>query len=208
MKLIAGLGNPGARYAATRHNIGFMAAQRLAEIGGIALKRQGHQGIYGVGRLEGEEVTILLPQTFMNLSGASVASACKSLGLTPGDLIVFHDDIDLPFGQLRLKVGGGHGGHNGIRSICQVLGGGDFLRVKIGVGRPPAGGDVAAYVLSSFSAEERRQLDEVVENSARAVTCLLMHGVPQAMNEFNNRIFRNEREVVTWICRCLLHHWA
>ena len=137
MKLIAGLGNPEGRYADTRHNVGFMVARQLAGKAGIALKRQGHQGIYGAGRLAGEEATILLPQTYMNLSGASVGSACKSLGLAPGDLIVIHDDIDLSFGSLRIKSGGGHGGHNGVRSICQVLGSGDFLRVKIGVGRPP-----------------------------------------------------------------------
>jgi len=188
LKLVVGLGNPGSRYAGTRHNIGSMAAQRLAQDSGIALKRQGHQGVYGVGRLDEEEVVILLPQTFMNLSGASVASASKSLGLVAGDLVVFHDDIDLPFGQLRIKAGGGHGGHNGLRSINQVLGGGDYLRIKIGVGRPPHGGDVAAYVLSPFSAEERRQLEKVVENAASAVICLLKYGVQQAMNDFNNRI--------------------
>ncbi len=188
MKLVAGLGNPESRYAATRHNIGFMAAQRLAEQAGIALKRQGYQGVYGVGRIAGEEVTILLPQTYMNLSGASVGSACRSLGIDPGDLIVVHDDIDLPFGTLRIKSGGGHGGHNGIRNICQALGSGDFFRVKIGVGRPPAGGDVAGYVLNPFSAEERQKLDQVIENSAQALTILLKSGLQQAMNEFNNLI--------------------
>lgn len=187
MKLIAGLGNPGSRYAATRHNVGFMVAERLAAGSGIALKRQGYQGIYGTGRLGGEEVTLLLPQTFMNLSGTSVGSACKALGLHPGELIVIHDEIDLPFGALRLKAGGGHGGHNGLRSICQVLGSGEFQRVRIGVGRPPAGGDVAGWVLSPFSAEERRSLEQVIEYSARAVESLLISGMQQAMNEFNNR---------------------
>ena len=127
MKLIAGLGNPGSRYAETRHNIGFRVAERLADNAGIALKRQGYQGIYGVGRVAGQEVTLLLPQTYMNLSGTSVGSACKSLGIQPGDLIVVHDEIDLPFGALRVKSGGGHGGHNGLRSIGQVLGSLEFL---------------------------------------------------------------------------------
>jgi PTH1 family peptidyl-tRNA hydrolase len=187
MKLITGLGNPGDRYAGTRHNIGFMVAERLALGQGIALKRKGYQGIYGVGRVAGREATILLPQTFMNLSGASVGSACKSLGIDPGDLIVIHDDIDLPFGILKIRSGGGHGGHNGIRSIREVLGSGEFIRVKVGVGRPEAGGDVAGHVLRAFSAEERGKLDNVVDNSARAVETILLQGVPIAMNEFNNR---------------------
>lgn len=187
MKLIAGLGNPGARYAGTRHNIGFMVAEELAVRSGISLKKHGYQGVFGVGRVAGEEVTILLPQTFMNLSGVSVASACKSLGIGPADLIVVHDDIDLPFGALKLRTGGGHGGHNGIRSICGVLGSGEFIRVKVGIGRPPAGGDVAGYVLSPFAAAERSRLEAVVANAAAAVETLLARGVQQAMNEFNNR---------------------
>ncbi len=191
MKLVAGLGNPGAKYAATRHNIGFMVAEELALRNGISLKKNGYQGIYGVGRVGGEEITILLPQTFMNLSGASVASACKSLGIDPGDLIVVHDDIDLSFGTLKIKTGGGHGGHNGIRSICGVLGHGDFVRVKVGVGRPPAGGDVAGYVLNPFGAAERARLDAVVANSAAAVETVLARGATQAMNEFNNRDIGN-----------------
>jgi PTH1 family peptidyl-tRNA hydrolase len=187
MKLIAGLGNPGPKYADTRHNIGFMVAERLAQGHGVALKKKGHQGVYGVGRVGGQEVAILLPQTYMNLSGVSVGSACKSLGIDPGDLIVIHDDIDLPFGVVKIKVGGGHGGHNGIRSICGVLGRGDFIRVKVGVGRPAAGGDVAGYVLNPFGAAERASLQTVVANSAAAVEALLTRGAAQAMNEFNNR---------------------
>ena len=187
MKLITGLGNPGSRYAGTRHNIGFMVAERLAQEHGIALKKKGHQGIYGVGRVSGREATVLLPQTYMNLSGVSVGSACKSLGVDPGDLIVIHDDIDLPFGILKIRTGGGHGGHNGIRSIREVVGSGDFIRVKIGVGRPEAGEDVAGHVLRGFSAEERGRLDNVVDNSVRAVEVILQQGAQAAMNEFNNR---------------------
>jgi len=164
-----------------------MVAERLAQENGIALKKKGHQGIYGVGRVSGREATVLLPQTYMNLSGVSVGSACKSLGLDPGDLIVIHDDIDLPFGVLKIRTGGGHGGHNGIRSIREVVGSGEFIRVKIGVGRPEAGEDVAGHVLRGFSAEERGRLDNVVDNSARAVEVILMRGALAAMNEFNNR---------------------
>lgn len=187
MKLIVGLGNPGERYAGTRHNVGFLVAQRLAGRAGIALKKRGHQGIYGVGRIAGVEAAILLPQTFMNLSGASVGSACRSLGVAPGDLIVVHDDIDLPFGGLRLRRGGGHGGHNGLRHIREVLGTGEFVRIKVGVGRPPEGGDVAGYVLSGFSAQERKGLDEVVANAAEAIEVLLTQGVQEAMNAYHGR---------------------
>ena len=189
MKLVAGLGNPGERYAATRHNVGFMVLQRLAAAHNIALKRKAHQGLCGVGRVAGTETTLLLPQTFMNLSGASVGSACKSLGIGPGDLIVVHDEIDLPYGALRVKVGGGHGGHNGLRSICGVLGSGDYLRLRVGVGRPPQGGDVSGYVLSPFSAQQRRDLDPFLDGAALALETLLTRGSAAAMNEFNNRIF-------------------
>jgi PTH1 family peptidyl-tRNA hydrolase len=188
MKLVAGLGNPGEKYQATRHNIGFMVAERFANRFGIQLKKTGHQAIYGVGRCDGEETTVLLPQTFMNLSGASVGSALKSLGIEPGDLIVVHDDIDLPFGQLKLKSGGGHGGHNGIRHIRQVLGHGDFVRCKIGVGRPVAGGEVVDHVLKPFSSSERKVLDQLLDGAVAALDMLIGQGLPAAINEFKNRI--------------------
>ncbi|TLM66423.1 MAG: aminoacyl-tRNA hydrolase [Deltaproteobacteria bacterium] len=187
MKLVVGLGNPGERYAETRHNIGFMVAARLAAAAGIALKRQGYQGLYGVGRLVGEEAAVLLPQTFMNRSGASVASACQSFGVRPGDLIVVHDEIDLPFGVLRIKVGGGHGGHNGLRSIVESLAHADFVRVRVGVGRPPAGGDVSGHVLSRFSSVERQTLPGLLDQSVTAVETILTRGSAAAMNEFNGR---------------------
>ena len=187
MKLVVGLGNPGERYAETRHNIGFMVAALAAGRAGIALKRQGYQGLYGVGRVAGEEATILLPQTFMNRSGASVAPACQSLGIAPGDLIVVHDEIDLPFGTLRIKVGGGHGGHNGLRSIQATLGHGDFIRLRLGVGRPPAGGDVSGHVLSRFAAAERSRLRDYLEAAADALELVLRRGPHEAMNSYNNR---------------------
>ena len=187
MKLVVGLGNPGERYAETRHNVGCMVAVRMAARAGIALKRQGYQGFYGVGRLAGAEATVLLPQTFMNRSGASVAPACQSLGVSPGDLIVIHDEIDLSFGTLRIKAGGGHGGHNGLRSITEALGHGDYVRVRFGVGRPTAGGDVSDYVLSRFAAAERQALDGLLDQAAAAVETILARGSAAAMNEFNGR---------------------
>ena len=186
MQLIVGLGNPGPEYAATRHNVGFMVAGLLAERSGIALKRKGYQGIYGVGRLAGAEVAILLPQTYMNRSGASVGPACQSLGVEPGDLIVVHDEIDLDYGCLRVKQGGGHGGHNGLRSLSGVLSP-EYIRLRVGIGRPPAGGDVSAYVLSRFNAAERRKLAEFIEHAADAVERILSDGCQAAMNAYNNR---------------------
>ena len=187
MKLIVGLGNPGIQYAETRHNIGVMVVTHLAERAGIALKRKGYQGFYGVGRVSGEEVTILLPQTYMNRSGASVAPACQSLGVTPGDLIVVHDEIDLAFGCLRVKAGGGHGGHNGLRSIGGTLGEAGYARLRMGVGRPPAGGDVSGHVLSRFNATERVSLQKYVEVASDALELLLREGAQEAMNSYNNR---------------------
>jgi PTH1 family peptidyl-tRNA hydrolase len=186
VKLIVGLGNPGTKYAETRHNVGFMAAEALAAEAGVSLKKKGHQGFYGVGRVAGQECTILLPQTYMNLSGVSVGSAYKSLGLTPGDLIVIHDDIDLPFGRLKLRVGGGHGGHNGIRSIREVVGSGEFVRLKIGVSRPVAG-DIADYVLSGFSPAERQILPALLDQAVAATEIILTRGSSAAMNAFNSR---------------------
>ena len=189
MKLIVGLGNPGERYAETRHNVGFQVVAQLAARAGISLKKKGHQGFYGTGRLSGQEVTLLLPQTFMNLSGASVGSACRSLGLAPGDLIVVHDDIDLDFGVMKIKTGGGHGGQNGIRHIREVLGSGDFVRVKVGVGRPIGNPDVSSHVLSRFSATERKKLDDVLAGVSDSVEMILDKGVLDAMNAFNNKNF-------------------
>jgi PTH1 family peptidyl-tRNA hydrolase len=187
VKLIVGLGNPGTQYAETRHNIGFMVAAYLAERSGIVLKRKGYQGFYGVGRVAGTEATILLPQTYMNRSGASVAPACQSLGVTPGDLIVVHDEIDLAFGCLRIKVGGGHGGHNGLRNIGTTLGETGYNRLRMGVGRPLVGGDVSGHVLSRFNASERGSLQKYVEMASDALEMLLQKGAQEAMNNYNNR---------------------
>lgn len=187
MKLLVGLGNPGAKYVGTRHNIGFMVAERFAERHRISLKKKGYQGIYGVGRAVGAETTVLLPQTFMNLSGACVNAAFQSLGVTPGDLIVTYDDLDLPFGSLRIKVDGGHGGHNGIRDICNVLGRKDFIRLRVGIGRPDHG-NTTGHVLGRFSAEEGRDLSGVIEAAADAVEAIIAEGVPPAMNRFNKNL--------------------
>lgn len=184
MKLLVGLGNPGEKYAGTRHNAGFLVAERVAERQHIGLKKKGYQGVYGVGRAVGEETTILLPQTFMNHSGVSVTAAYKSLGIAPGDLIVIYDDLDLPFGRLRIRPDGGHGGHNGLRDIVALLGRTDFIRLKVGIGRPERG-DVTGHVLSRFGAAEKTLLPQLLEVAAEAVETILKDGAAVAMNRFN-----------------------
>ncbi|MEA3362349.1 MAG: aminoacyl-tRNA hydrolase [Thermodesulfobacteriota bacterium] len=185
MKLLVGLGNPGDKYAATRHNVGFMVAEQVARCHRIALKKKGYQGIYGVGKAVTQETTILLPQTFMNCSGSSVNSAYQSLGITPGDLIVIYDDLDLPFGRLRIKADGGHGGHNGLRDIVSVLGRKDFTRLRIGIGRPERS-DVTRHVLSRFDTREQKLLPQLLDAAVEAVEKILLNGTTEAMNSFNN----------------------
>jgi PTH1 family peptidyl-tRNA hydrolase len=185
VKLLVGLGNPGEKYSLTRHNIGFMVAEKVAEQQRIALKKKGYQGIYGVGRLGACETTILLPLTYMNRSGASVQGAFQSLGKEPGDLIVIHDDLDLPFGRLKIKEGGGHGGHNGLRDIIATLGRADFVRLRIGVGRPEHG-NVTAHVLSRFSPAEIADLPRLLATATAAAERIVQDGALEAMNHFNN----------------------
>ncbi|PLX87497.1 MAG: aminoacyl-tRNA hydrolase [Desulfuromonas sp.] len=187
MKLLVGLGNPGGKYVGTRHNIGFAVIERFAERHRINLKKKGYQGIYGVGRAAGVETTLLQPQTFMNLSGASVNAAFQSLGVDPGDLIVVYDDLDLPFGALRLRPGGGHGGHNGIRDICSVLGRKDFVRLRFGIGKP-VHGNTTGHVLGRFSTDEMTYLGELIETAVDAVEAVLTGDVQTAMNRFNKNL--------------------
>ncbi len=185
-KLIVGLGNPGPKYSWTRHNAGFMVLDRFAQLTGIAVTKKTFSGLYGEGGWQGERLLLLKPQTFMNLSGRSAAAALRFHKLSLSDLIVIHDDLDIPFGQLKLKEGGGHGGHNGLRSLMQELGGGGFLRVRMGVGRP-AHGDAADYVLSPFSREEQLLFYRVEEGAVEALSLLIREGLPKAMSTYNNR---------------------
>jgi PTH1 family peptidyl-tRNA hydrolase len=185
-KLIVGLGNPGPKYSWTRHNAGFMVLDRLASVSGIPVTRKAFSGIAGDGNWAGERVYLLKPQTFMNLSGRSVAEALRFYKLSLSDLIVIHDDLDIPFGKVRLKEGGGHGGHNGLRSLSQELGSNSFARVRIGIGRP-LHGDVVNYVLNNFAKEEMNELLEVLDTSLDAMEMALKEGMPKAMSIFNAR---------------------
>jgi PTH1 family peptidyl-tRNA hydrolase len=191
VKLLVGLGNPGRRYARTRHNVGWRIAERFAEECGVRLDRDEHRGRYGEGHLRCDvrslEVGVLLPQDFMNLSGDAVAEALASLPIEDprSDLLLVFDDVDLPFGRLRLRPGGGAGGHRGLGHVIERLGRRDFPRLRFGVGRPPDGTDTVEWVLQSFSPEEEAALPDLVARAARAVASALCDGIAAAMNAWN-----------------------
>ncbi|MCQ0970756.1 aminoacyl-tRNA hydrolase [Paracoccus sp. TK19116] len=171
MKLLVGLGNPGARYEGNRHNIGFMALDRIAEAHGLGPWRSRFQGEAAEGRLGETRVMLLKPTTFMNLSGQSVGEAMRYLKLTPADIIVFHDELDLAPGKLRVKEGGGHAGHNGLRSIHQHIGE-TYGRVRLGIGHPGDKARVAGYVLSDFAKAEQDWLDDLLRGVADGAPAL------------------------------------
>ena len=185
MHLVVGLGNPGKKYAANRHNVGFLAADRVHADRRLPEWREKFSGVYA----RGDDVMVLKPMTFMNVSGDSVQPAVAFVKVDPAHVVVLHDELDLPFGEVRLKVGGGHAGHNGLRSIIQRLGTPDFVRVRIGIGRPPAGfrGEVADYVLSDFDASERAELPDVLARAVAAVSSVLEKGPALAMNVVNTK---------------------
>jgi PTH1 family peptidyl-tRNA hydrolase len=174
MLLLVGLGNPGARYAGNRHNIGFMAVEEVAKRHGIGPWRRRFQGVACEGPIGGARALLLLPGTYMNESGRAVAEAAQFYKLTPGDITVFHDEIELPPGKVRVKVGGGIAGHNGLRSISEHIGN-DYRRVRIGVGHPGHKDLVEHYVLSDFAKSERLWVEALVDILADNVE-LLLHG--------------------------------
>lgn len=189
MKLVVGLGNPGTKYAKNRHNVGFMVADHLFSDSGFPEWKDKFNGLFTKGSVAGEDIVLLKPQTFMNESGKSVQAAVAFLKLdVKNELLILHDELDLEFGDVRLKVGGGHAGQNGIRSIIAALGP-DFARVRIGIGRPPAGfrGEVADYVLSNFDAVEAARAVDIVKKAGDAARRWIEKG-PLAANDTNVRI--------------------
>jgi len=188
--LIVGLGNPGREYAATRHNLGWLALDELcthASLPGGFKKK--FQGEFAKGTIEGQECVLLRPETYMNESGRSVQGAVAFFHAAPRDVIVLHDELDLPFGEVRVKLGGGHAGHNGLRSLIRDLGTPEFVRVRMGVGRPPPSftGEVADFLLSTFFPDERPEVPGIVTRGVAAVRKILQHGLERAMNEINTR---------------------
>ncbi len=187
MKIIVGLGNPGISYRTARHNIGFLAVDRLANVNHTPIRTKRFKSLFGTDSIDSQRIVFVKPMTFMNRSGEAVKGVADFFHLTTEDLIVIHDDLDLPFGRLRFKQRGGDGGHQGVRSIIEWMGDNNFLRLKIGVGRPPEGIDPADYVLKTFDKDEQSQLDQVLVLAAEAVRVMLLEGLEKAMNRFQKK---------------------
>lgn len=194
MKLIVGLGNPGRRYERTRHNLGFICVNRLAREYNIKMNKNQGKARTGKGNIAGNEVLLARPQTYMNLSGESVRLLLDRTHTKIDELIVIHDDLDLPVGKIRIRFGGGSGGHKGINSIFQETGSRDFYRVRIGVGRPPRfkdnveiqEDDVIDYVLSNFTQDEKKIIEKSLPIAGEAVVSLITEGLTAAMNKYNS----------------------
>ena len=186
MKIFVGLGNPTPEYAATKHNVGFMLADRLADKFSADNWRERFNALVAETFLDGEKILIVKPQTFMNLSGEAVAPIMNFYKINAADLIVAHDDMDLPLGMIRLRPKGSGGGHHGVESIIQHLGGEkNFPRVRIGVGRPPANWTVNHHVLSPFTQEDADKISATLDELVPAVICIFREGIDSAMNKFN-----------------------
>jgi PTH1 family peptidyl-tRNA hydrolase len=185
--LIAGLGNPGPKYAANRHNVGFRCVERLAVDLGLVFDKRQERALVALGTCDGRRVILAKPQTFMNESGRAVVPLHRFYKVPLERLMVVYDDLDLPLGTVRLRPEGGSGGHKGMRSIIERLGTGDFSRLRIGIGRPPGGMDPAAYVLQDFSADEELLLEEMLERAVLAIETWLSEGIEEAMSRYNQR---------------------
>jgi PTH1 family peptidyl-tRNA hydrolase len=186
LRLIVGLGNPGARYARTRHNLGALAIERASVRWRLPLKHR-DPGRMAEGRAGDERFVLVVPEAWMNESGPAVERLLQAYAGSPEDLIIVHDDLDLDFGRLRIKRKGGTGGHNGLLSIITTLNTDEFARVKIGIGRPAPGLDAAEFVLSEFLPEEQSGLESLLDRAVEALDCLIREGIAAAMNRFNVR---------------------
>ncbi len=185
--LVVGLGNPGESYRKTRHNLGFAVVDELASRHHVELRTKKFKAIFGKGRVAGCPVLLSKPQTYMNRSGQSVGVMAGWHRIPAARVLVVHDDLDLTLGRLKLKAGGGHGGHNGLRDIKVALGSSEFLRVRLGIGRPGGQDDASGHVLSSFRPEERERIEPMIARAADATEAILADGVRAAMNEYNTR---------------------
>lgn len=198
MFVIVGLGNPGKKYMHSRHNAGFLSLELLAKKHGIDIRKSAHKALVGEGRIGGQRVALAMPQTFMNLSGQSVVELINWYKIDPAEeLIVLYDDIDLPVGQLRIRAKGSAGTHNGMKSILYLTGGDAFPRVRIGVGRPKPGWDLADYVLADFEQDERKEMMDAFEKAGEAVELIIKDGVTAAQSAFNvkrNHAPKEEKE--------------
>jgi PTH1 family peptidyl-tRNA hydrolase len=192
MKLIVGLGNPGKEYSANRHNVGFHCLNYLAKANHISFDKKQGKARIGSGVIAGNEVVLAKPQTYMNLSGQAVTPLMQRYYLALDDLVIIHDDMDLPLGKIRIRKASSAGGHNGAKSIIASLGSQDFVRIRVGIGRPQLPGeskdrDVVDYVLGDFDRDEMKLLESTIPRVAEAVVCLLTEGLEAAMNKYNTQ---------------------
>jgi len=187
--LVVGLGNPGKKYAATRHNLGFLVVDRVVERAAAPAYREKFSGAFTDFERAGTRMGVLKPATYMNDSGRSVLAAAAFYKIAPGEVLIVHDELDLAFGDVRLKRGGGEAGHNGLKSVTQHLGTKDYVRLRLGVGKPPPGfhGSGADFVLEGFALAERAQVGDIVERAADAVALFVERGLEHAMNVTNRR---------------------
>lgn len=189
MKMLVGLGNPGRRYKGTRHNVGFRLVDRIAAEQGVKMRRKRFRPYWSAScGIAGETVHLIEPRTYMNRSGNAVKSLMDRNGLDIADLIVVYDDVALEVGQLRLRQKGSAGGHNGLQSVIGMLGIDEFLRIRIGVGRPPDKGGMVDHVLGGFTKAEEKSIEEAMERGLDMLDCLLREGAEEAMSKFNTKV--------------------
>ncbi|MBN1364625.1 MAG: aminoacyl-tRNA hydrolase [Syntrophaceae bacterium] len=191
MYLIIGLGNPGKRYRFTRHNIGFMVLEKIAARWEIDFKHKSFDALWNRGKIDSINVLLAMPQTYMNLSGRSVKKLLAYFKADISNLIVIHDDLDLPFGTFRLKDGGGDAGHKGLKSIIESIGSADFMRVRMGIGKPPDKASVEDYVLRQFNSEESALLQPIIQLATEAVTKIVASGMQKAMAKYHTKNISN-----------------
>jgi PTH1 family peptidyl-tRNA hydrolase len=193
MKLIVGLGNPGQNYASSLHNLGFMCVNHFARMHGIWLDKRRANARIGIGKVAGIGVVVARPHTYMNLSGQSVSKLVKKFKVSPDDLIVIYDELDLPLGKIRIRLGGSSAGHKGIESIITEVGSQDFPRIRVGIGRPPpdeqspqvTDADIVTYLLSDLPPEIKATITQVIPRVSEAILCILTEGLTVAMNRYN-----------------------
>ena len=198
-RLIAGLGNPGNKYAGNRHNIGFMCVDRFALDNSLSFARSNSRSKIAEGRIAGHDIVLAKPQTFMNNSGVSVGGLFRKFKVKFENLIIIHDDLDLPLGRIRIRMGGSSAGHKGINSIVQHIGNQEFIRVRIGIGRPNSQEsnengevEVISHVLGDFTTEEKELMQRVIPCVSEVLQCLLTTGLTEAMNKYNSTDFRKK----------------
>ena len=187
LHVVAGLGNPGDKYRGTRHNVGFFVIEALSSEYAIPLGRRKFDAFYGRGSVRGVEVILIKPQSYMNRSGVPIRRLIEYFGISHRNMLVVHDDIDLVYGRIKIKVKGGHAGHNGVRSIIDTLGDENFTRLRVGIGRSESESNVTGHVLGRFRPDEKKILEQIVARSRDAAVTILCEGTKEGMNRFNER---------------------